>query len=253
MSARGTGRLPAVILAAGVGSRLGALTADRPKALLEVAGLTLLDRQLTALEAVGCEDVFVVSGHCADRLRSALEDRGGRIRTHEIFNPAYATANNVRSFLAARHVVGNGFCLLNSDIIFDPAILAALWAMPAGSWIVVDTEEPLGAEEMKVQVDGEGRVIRINKQLDAAASVGEYIGLASFDPIGARRLVAAADRLVAAGGSHLYYEDAMDREAAALRVRILPTQGRAWTEIDDGVDLERARHVGLLLRATASV
>ena len=244
-----TGRspLPAVILAAGVGRRLGPLTAARPKALIEIAGTTLLERQLRALEAAGCRDAFVVSGHCAERLRATLESRRGQIRTHEILNPRYATTNNVVSLLAAREVMGSGFCLLNSDIVFDRAILAELWGKAAGSWMVVDTDEPLGAEEMKVQLDAHGCVRRISKQLDPANSVGEYIGLACFDASGARAFVAAAQRLVASGGSDLYYEDAIDREVDRIRIGIVPTRGGAWTEIDDEVDLERADAIGLQL------
>lgn len=235
-----------------MGRRLGELTADRPKALIEIGGITLIERQLRALEAVGCRDAFVVSGHCADRLRLALSSRDGRIRIQEIYNPDYAAANNVVSLLAAREVVADGFCLLNSDIVFHGAILASLWTKRSGSWIVVDTDEPLSSEEMKVQLDDRGLVRRINKQLDAGASVGEYIGLARFDSAGARALIAAAERLVAAGESDCYYEDAIDREAATMEVRVVPTQLRAWTEIDDNVDLERAGRVALIVSATSS-
>ena len=249
MTHRPDRNLPAVILAAGVGRRLGSLTADRPKALIEVGGTTLLERQLRALEDVGCATAFIVSGHCAQRLEETLATRRGRISVRQIPNPDYATANNIVSLLAARDVLRDGFCLLNSDIVFDPGILATLWNRTAGSWIVVDTDEILGEEEMKVQVDENGVVHRISKLLDPAISVGEYIGMALFDAIGARALVDSAARLVRAGEVQLYYEDAIDRDAASINVGVVSCEGRPWTEIDDQVDLKRARTLARTLPA----
>lgn len=235
--------VPAVILAAGLGKRIAARTNGGPKALLDLHGRTLLDRALTALGAGGFRDVIVVTGHGAEAVRGSLVDAPRGVEIAERWNPDFATTNNIVSLLTVRDAVGRGFCLLNSDIVFDPSIMVEVAALGAGNWLVVDGDEPLDEEEMKVELDADGVIRRISKRLDPARSAGEYVGICRFDADGAGRLMASAAALVESGGTDLYYEDAMDAAAGELLLRPAWTRGRAWTEVDDDRDYERAVRV----------
>ena len=230
----------AVILAAGVGRRLAPLTSERPKALLELDGGNLLERSIGALAGTGFAEAVVVTGHRADLVEEFVGSRSWGLRVTCRLNPAFATANNIVSFLAAADVMSDGFCLLNSDIVFDGGILADLAAEPEGNRLVVDADEPLGDEEMKVELDERGAIRRISKQLPPEECAGEYIGIARFDAEGARAVVGAARRLVGQGRTDLYYEDAIDAVATQVQPTPLPTRGREWTEIDDLDDYRRA-------------
>ena len=229
----------AVILAAGLGRRLGDHTAALPKALIDLHGRTLLERSLTALAAAGFSRAVIVTGHCAETIDAAVAGRDFGLETITRFNPDYATANNIVSFLTVADVVEQGCVLLNSDIVFDASILVDVAAVEAGMWLVVDADEPLGQEEMKVAVDGAGRLTRVNKLLDPAGSVGEYIGITLFDRDGGRKCLDSARRLVAAGEINLYYEHAIDAVANELDAGLIPTRRRLWTEIDDEADYQR--------------
>lgn len=242
----------AVVLAAGVGRRLGNLTASRPKALIELGGVPLLERALQALESAGFGDALVVTGHAAAEIDKFLETRAGLIRTRTLFNPRYADTNNIMSLLAASDALDDGFCLLNSDIIFDHSLVSELSLDADGVWLIIDHDEPLGAEEMKVEVDESGVIRRISKSLDPLLAAGEYIGLARFDAPGAQTVLDAARTLVAGGGTHLYYEDAIDHSAARLGARIRPTSKRLWAEIDDLADYSRAQRLALELDGTTA-
>lgn len=235
--------VPALILAAGLGRRLGSLTDGRPKALLDVGGRSLLERSFDALRAAGWSEVIVVTGHGAEHIRSVIGRQPPGIRLSECLNSRYATANNIVSLLTAADRLQDGFCLLNCDITYDPSILLDIAGLAEGSWVVVDGDEPLGAEEMKVALDERGVLTRISKLLDPAASVGEYIGICRFDRPGAATLMASARRLVDSGSTDLYYEDAIDAAAGTLEVRVSWTRGRSWTEIDDEDDYRRALRV----------
>jgi choline kinase len=232
--------VPAVILAAGLGKRIGARTNGAPKALLPLHGRTLLDRSLAALDAVGFRDVVVVTGHAPEPIREAIAGAPRGLTVRERWNPDYATANNIVSMLAAGDALAGGFCLLNSDIVFDPTMLVDVAGLERGNWLVVDGDEPLGPEEMKVEVDVRGRLSRISKGLDPTSSVGEYIGICRFDADGAATVMGSAARLVADGATDRYYEDAIDAAAADLAMGLAWTRGRAWTEIDDDDDYQRA-------------
>ncbi|MDQ3492870.1 MAG: phosphocholine cytidylyltransferase family protein [Chloroflexota bacterium] len=239
----------AVILAAGVGRRLAPFTDDRPKALVEVEGRTFLERALTAVEAAGFKRIAIVTGHCAEMIDAAVRDGGWQFDVRCVVNPSYATANNIVSFLTVEDEILDGFCLLNSDIVFDAAILRDVARAGAGCWLAVDTDEPLGDEEMKVQVDERGLVRRVSKRLAPEVSAGEYIGIARFDAAGAAAVVRHARHLVAHGQTDLYYEDAFDRAASELAIAMVPVRGRSWTEVDDLTDYQRAIHVARALDA----
>jgi L-glutamine-phosphate cytidylyltransferase len=242
----------AVILAAGLGRRLGEHTTALPKALIDLHGKTLLERSLTALAAAGFQRACIVTGHCAESIDEMIAARNFGLETVTRFNPDYATANNIVSFLTVADIVEQGCVLLNSDIVFDRSIAVDVASAGPGTWLVVDSDEPLGAEEMKVTLDGEGRVTRVNKVLDPAQSVGEYIGITRFDADGGRKCIDSARQLVAAGQRDLYYEHAIDAVAVELGARIIPTRRRLWTEIDDEADYQRGLREAGQLDAAAS-
>ena len=242
-------KVPAVILAAGLGRRIASVTNGGPKALLELNGRTLLDRSIDAIRRARFTEVIVVTGHAAESMRPSLAVHVPGLRVSERWNNEFATGNNIVSMLAAGDLVVDGFCLLNCDITFDPSILQDVADRDAGNWMVIDGDEPLGAEEMKVILDHRGAIARVSKGIDPAIAVGEYIGISRFDAAGAVALLATARRLVSAGARDLYYEDAIDSAALELEVRPVWTRNRPWTEIDDDADYRRAVGVAAMLDA----
>jgi choline kinase len=242
----------AIILAAGVGRRLAPLTARAPKALVLVGGSPLLGRQLRALKEAGFPRVVIVTGYRSELVEAFVNRREWGLAVTCKRNPRFRTTNNIVSLLTVREALEDGFCLLNSDIIFDHSILNDVARKDQGNWLVVDTDEPLGAEEMKVELDSHGVISRVSKGLSPAGSGGEYIGIAVFDPQGAATIIESARRLVAQHHTDLYYEDAIDAVTDQLLPRAIETRGRLWTEIDDVEDYARASVIAAKLDASPS-
>ncbi len=119
MGALRTGGRPAVVLAAGLGSRLAAPGASSSaKPLLEVGGERLVNRTLRSLEIAGCSEVIIVLGHEADRLQREIEDcYTGILRLQFVFNPDFHLANGL-SVLCARPYVAGEFVLTMADHVF---------------------------------------------------------------------------------------------------------------------------------------
>lgn len=170
----------AVILAAGRGTRLGASAAGKPKCLAELAGKTLLDRQLAALQTCGVREIALVGGFEADQLIS----RGHRV----ILNPRFAQTNMVASlFCAEDFFSGHELIVAYGDIVYEPRVLQALLAAEGPAAVVVDRGwkeywqarfvDPLAdAETLKMGPDG--RLLELGKKPKSYDEIeAQYIGL----------------------------------------------------------------------------
>lgn len=225
-----------VILAAGLGKRLGSLTATLPKALLPVAGRPILDWQLSSLNRLGipARDIIVVGGHQIEALQTVLPS-GATL----IFNPDYATSNNIVSlYVARKQVTDQDFILFNSDTLADHRIIELVFEADSLPTVVIDKSKPLVGEEMRVRVVGD-QVLGFGKHLTNAQ--GEYIGIARFDAWSSALLFKEIDDMVCHGLTGEWYEAAFDRLCRRIPVYATYTQGWPWIEIDDVNDLERAK------------
>jgi choline kinase len=232
----------AIILAAGNGSRMGQLTADRPKAMLDIDGRSIVERALDALGACGIGDVTIVAGYQRDVLRQHL---GTRVRFIE--NPRYRETNSLYSLSLARDVLAHGAVVMNSDVLVSPALVARLVEARVEDAALVDTASTLADEEMKVKI-WNGFAVDFSKQLPPWEAHAENVGVLKFGARGGRRLVAHIDALLAAGHENTWAPKAFAALAREWPIRAVETAGLPWTEIDFPADLERAREMIAAIR-----
>jgi L-glutamine-phosphate cytidylyltransferase len=227
-----------IILAAGKGSRLNGTAGDKPKCLVEVGGLTLIERQVQVLEQAGVDDITVVVGCAADRVRSHC----GRRVTY-IENRRYAETNSLYSLWLARALLYEGFVVLNCDVLFHPVLLTDLLTSRHQDALLIAYREaqhpPFGDEEMKVKVRC-GRVVDMAKTMDPSEADGENLGIVKFSPAGATLLVEILDGLIAAGELRAWAPRAFRDFAQVRPLHVVSTRGLPWIEIDFPEDYQRA-------------
>ncbi|MCG8459337.1 MAG: phosphocholine cytidylyltransferase family protein, partial [Holophagales bacterium] len=149
----------AVILAAGIGSRIRPLTDDRPKSLLEIDGVSILRRMVALLRSCGIRRILVVVGYRQDQVRCHLRECFPDLQIGFVVNELYASTNTAYSRWLARHaLLGEELVKLDADVVFERRILDRLLRVP-GNAICVDTSIRLAEEEVKVAVEGSGRVL----------------------------------------------------------------------------------------------
>ena len=226
-----------VILAAGKGSRLNGTAGDKPKCLVEAGGLTLIQRQIRTLRAAGIDDIVVVVGCQADRVRAAC----GPAITY-VENSRFAETNSLYSLWTARALLYQGFVVLNCDVLFHPALLDDLLVTHHDAALLIAYREPgqqYGDEEMKVKVR-DGLVTDMSKAMDPAEADGENLGIVKFGPASAPHLVGILDRIVAGGGLKDWAPKAFREFAQERPLHALGTRGYPWIEIDFPEDYQRA-------------
>jgi CDP-L-myo-inositol myo-inositolphosphotransferase len=230
--------MQAVLLAAGLGSRLGALTERVPKALIEVGGRPLLGWSVRFAEAAGARQIVVVAGFGYELVADELARR--RFPVELVENPAFRDGN-LMSFMTARPLLANGedVLLMNIDHIYRPAI-AELAMRPADEVTAfIDTDRALGADDMKVERDARGRVRRISKTLESWDA--GYVGMTRIPGGAAPRYWAAADAALAEEGRAIHVERVLARLAgSSAPPACRDVSGHGWLEVDLPEERERA-------------
>jgi choline kinase len=233
--------LSAVILAAGVGRRLGNMA---PKVLLDFAGKTLLERHIAALHANGVRDISVTVGHRPDLIRNELSRIGALDQVALIENPRYREGSVV-SLAVQRDQLAAGATVLvmDGDVLYDGRMIARLLGAPPENVLLLDQAIEPGDEPVKICLR-DGVIVDFTKTPEHAHDRhGESVGFFRFSPSMAAALAERATAYVQAKRAGAEYE-------AALRELILAHPDRfgyedisdlPWTEIDFEADVARAR------------
>ena len=241
----------AIVLSAGQGKRLLPLTADKPKCMIDVAGRSILARQVEALAQCGIRDIVVVVGFAAERVEDALPALarpGFAIRT--LPNPFFPVSDNLGSCFLARAEMTGPFVLLNGDTLFEAEVLRRLLAAPeAQVTVAIDRKTHYDADDMKVSTDGD-TLRDIGKSLDPEVVDGESIGMLAFRGDGPRHFADAVVRaMMSPTGLKAWYLSVVARLARQGIVKVCSIEGLGWCEIDTPDDLARAERLAFIAGA----
>lgn len=236
--------MKAVILAAGMASRLRPLTDKCPKCLLTVGTRSLLQRTVDSVRAAGVDDLTVVTGYREEMIRSFLTEHYPDMRLTFIQNDDYQTTNNIYSLWLARESVdGEAFLLLDSDILFEPAIVKRI-AETEGTALAVNTHK-LGEEEMKVIVDDDNMVTEISKTLDISRALGESVGIEKIDADYSKALYRELAQMIERENLvDIFYERAFERLIPqGYKFRAVNTTDLFSIELDTVEDFNQAKQL----------
>jgi len=183
-------KLKAIILAAGEGSRLRPYTEDRPKCLVEVDGVSLLDRQLSVLASEAIEPVILIGGYRVEMLQRP----GIELRT----NLRYAETNMVWTLFCAEDDLDGEFLLCYGDIVYSREILQKILQSDADIAVAIDldwesywrarNEDPLDDAET-LKMSAEGQLLEIGQKPQSLSEIeGQYMGLMKFSTKGVELL-----------------------------------------------------------------
>jgi L-glutamine-phosphate cytidylyltransferase len=235
-----------IILAAGQGSRLLPLTADIPKALLDIGGKTLIFRQIEAFAGKGLKTFTVVTGYGADKMEAALENaaRTLGVSIATLYNPFYKVADNLASCWMARGAMTGDFIQVNGDNVFRGDVVERLLAAPPQPIsVAVNHKQDYDADDMKVALEG-ARVANIGKALDVNTVGAEAVGFYVFRGAGVAAYVDVLERSMREPqGLKQWFPSAVARLAGEREVTTISIHGLRWAEVDFPADLAQAREL----------
>jgi choline kinase len=237
--------MKAIILSAGQGRRLLPLTERVPKCMLPVQGRPLIAWQLDALMRCGIGDITVVVGYGAEMVEAGLAAYGHPQKIRALYNPFFATTDNLVSCWVARGEMQDEFLILNGDTLFEAGVLARLLAAPEHPiTLAISCKGRYDDDDMKVIRDGD-RLVRVGKKLALDRVDAESIGMMTFRGEGPGLFRDAIDRAMRTPDAlKQWYLSLIDTLGARGVVYTQQISPQGWTEVDSVADLERAATPG---------
>lgn len=244
-----------VILSAGMGTRLMPLTKEIPKPLLEVNGMTLLERMMKNCISLGISEFIVVVGYNKDKvidLAPKLEEKYS-ININIIENEKYDVTNtSVSTHLASKYIEeaeNDDFILINGDNVVDPKIIEDI-SKRENTSLIVDNYKQLNEESFKLIISDEtlnedksianGTIKEIGKEIDIPTSTGEFIGVSKVAKKDIGKFNEILEELISDDVQN-YYDFAYKKLSTITPIDFVLTNGLKWTEIDDHNDWQQAQ------------
>ena len=239
--------MQAIILAAGMGKRLGEYTKNNTKCMVPVNGVPLIDRVLNQLSSLKLSRVVIVVGYEGQKLIDYIGNEYNGLKIEYIFNSIYDKTNNIYSLaLAKDKMQEDDTLLLESDLIFDDRLFSLVVDNPCPNLALVAKYEAWMDGTM-VQIDEERNIVNfVPKEAFRHEQADSYYKTVNIYKLSkefsANRYVPFLEAYMKAIGNNEYYENVL-RILSFLDckdLKALPITDEKWYEIDDKQDLDIA-------------
>lgn len=239
--------MQAIILAAGVGKRLGKYTANNTKCMVKINGKSLIEYAIESLVAADISRIVIVAGYKASELQDFITNCFPNLDIKYVINPIYDTTNNIHSlWLAREHLQADDTILLESDLIFDASLVSRLVTSPGKDLAVVSKFEHWMDGTVTLLDDADTVVSVIDKKHFCWDEIDKYyktVNIYKFSKqFSNKHYVPFLNAYIESSGTNQYYEQVLKilvfMESTGLKG--LRVSGRLWYEIDDPNDLHVA-------------
>jgi choline kinase len=244
----------AVILAAGMGSRLQDITKDMiPKGLIKINGKSLIDRSVEKLRSLGIEKVFIVTGHLHEFYDEFAKDKK-YIETRR--NRKYRATGSMTSLSILENELKEDFLLLESDLIYEVYGLIQIMNYKEDDCILLSGRTNSG-DECYVEVRDDNLYKISKNKTDIQNVYGELVGISKISKELYKEMLKqyrkfnseiydfrSGDYFFESGKPSKYdYENAIFDAAKNRKIGYLKIENLVWGEIDDKKHLERIQNI----------
>lgn len=243
--------MQAIILAAGMGRRLGEQTKEHTKCMVPVNGVRLIDRLLGQLSELSLQRVIIVVGYKGKELQDYIGTRyDDRLKIEYAENPIYDKTNNIYSLsLVKQQLQEDDTLLIESDLIFSDRLFQMLLDNPYPNLALVAKYESWMDGTM-VRIDAENNIVNfIPKKAFNYADVAQYyktVNIYKFSRnFSQQKYVPFLEAYCTALGNNEYYEQVLNviTHIDHSVLKAVPVGNEKWYEIDDIQDLNTAESI----------
>ena len=238
--------MKALMLAAGLGSRLKRGSEFPPKVLLKFDGISLLERHIRILKDVGINRLIIGVGYNAEMIHEEIKRIGASDFVETVMNPDYQLGA-ITTLWSLRHECARGepFIMMDGDVLYDRRLIAALLDSPHPNSLLFDLNIEPGEEPVKICLS-DGAIVDFGKKPTVAHDTfGEWVGFTKFSAEEGEALLRYVEAYIAQGDTGQIYEVAIrDRllDVEPQKYRICDISGLPWIEIDFQADVVSATH-----------
>lgn len=239
--------MQALMLAAGMGRRMGKYTEAMTKCMIEVGGKTLLQRAVDALEKAGITKFVMVVGWASEKLVDYIKNNITGMEFEFVYNKDYAVTNNIFSlYLAKEQLMRDDTILLESDLVYDDTLLRDVVQDPNPNLVVVAKYEHW-MDGTVTTLDSDGNIMEFIEKKDFHFDhINDYyktVNIYKFSKEFSSRLyVPFLEAYIQAYGKNQYYEMVLKTLAHLSRAQLkaFVLRNVTWYEVDNSADLEIA-------------
>jgi choline kinase len=234
--------MKAVILAAGMGTRLGEHAQGNPKCLLDIDGSNLLERSLTNLSDGGIKDVVIIVGFRGELIKALIGESYAGMQVTYVTNADYQTTGNMFSLAAAKHLLDTDTMIVEADLIYQGDAISRLINAKENDVILVGRLLHHG-DDIFIRANEHGQVIDLGgKMSKKEEAIGALLGISKFSPAFMEKLFNQASSDFSEGRNHFHYEETVLKTSRSGHpIYALVCHDIHWTEVDNEADLKRAR------------
>ncbi len=229
-----------IMLAAGVGKRMSAVTDIIPKCLIKIGEKTLLKRHLEIISLLGIKDIVFVVGHFKEKIKEIVEKDNNRFNFKYIENKQY-TKGSILSLWYARDELNDDVLIMDADVLYHDKLLRKLAESKNRNCFLLDKSSEYAGEEMMLFVK-DTKVIGISKVYSYDCDFkGEGVGFFKLSSNDCHKLKNILEEFEQAGKINVEYEDSLHELLSQCTVGFESVDDLPWIEIDFEEDIERAR------------
>ena len=231
--------MQAIILAAGVGSRLRPITNELPKCLVQVNGKSIIEYQIDAYLDAEIEEIIVLTGYMQEKLVKFLKSKYQNVKITFINNDYYRTTNNMYSLYLEKDLIKGEFIMSNADVVFSKDMVKLLLKNKEDSIIAVE-KDMYNEESMKIVVS-KNKVKSISKQIEKSKAYGTSIDLYKFNKEATELMFTEISYIINKDKNlNSWTEVALDSILYKTIFKPMNIGERFWYEIDNHEDLKSA-------------
>jgi L-glutamine-phosphate cytidylyltransferase len=233
--------MKAIILAAGMGSRLKDILNGDPKPLFKIGGRSLLEYSLEALSKNGISEVVLATGFGEDQIIKKIGKQFNGMRVRYAKNKAYETTGSMHSLYIALKKPED--CLvLDGDIIYDTQFIKDIIGSKMQNCVAV-TNCCGSGDEVYVVLDKESKVVYLGKNLPKSKETFEFTGISKFSKDYLKIMFDLHEKRMQSQTTGEYYEDCAFRASELVPWYGINMAHLRWSEIDKKEDIQRATEV----------